>query len=159
MTDRLDALQSAIRAHGEAMTSVVPANHRGGIIHADADQWDRLVSAGDAEKDARAKLMPTETDAIDLMNQAYQRLRELGWKEAIYCPKDGSEFDAIEAGSTGIHPTHYSGEWPTGGWMVASGGDLWPSHPCLYRPTKKEIADREERVRRFREAAEGAAHE
>lgn len=151
--DRLDALKAAIKAHGEAVVAIVPSNHRCGVIHANADQWDKLVGAGDAEKRARSDMMPTEQDAIDLMHQCYQRLQELGWKEAIYCPKDGREFDAIEPGSTGIHRTHYSGGWPTGGWWVSSGGDLWPSRPCLYRPSPEEIAEREQRAKRFRDHA------
>lgn len=53
--------------------------------------------------------------------------------DAIYCPKDGSTFEIIEVGSTGIFRAHYHGEWPTGGWLAEDGGDLWPSHPCLFR--------------------------
>ena len=68
-----------------------------------------------------------------MMFEARQRLMELGWNDAIYCPKDGSEFDAIEAGSTGIHKCHYSGEWPDGHWWIAGDGDLYPSRPVLYR--------------------------
>jgi hypothetical protein len=81
----------------------------------------------------RAELMPDERAAIHLMFEAWQRLKELGWGEAIYCPKDGSEFDAIEAGSTGIHKCFYSGVWPNGTWWVSAHGDLWPSRPILYR--------------------------
>ncbi|WIA54355.1 hypothetical protein N6H05_14910 [Sphingobium sp. WTD-1] len=153
MRDRLETLKAAIKAHGEAVVSIIPNHNPCGVVHADADQWDMLVSAGDAEKRARADLMPTEQDAIDLMHQAHLRLRELGWREAIYCPKDGTEFDAIEAGSTGIQRAHYLGTWPTGGWMVASDGDLWPSHPCLYRPTAAELAAKEERAKRFQQLA------
>ena len=153
--DRLDKLNAAIKAHGNAVLSSIPENHHCGVIHVDEDQWNALETAGVTEKQARADLMPTEQDAINLMSQAYQRLKELGWKEAIYCPKDGSEFDAIEPGSTGIRKAHYSGDWPTGGWMVADAGDLWPSHPCLYRPTEAEIAEREARIKRFRDAATG----
>lgn len=53
--------------------------------------------------------------------------------DAVYCPKDGTVFDAIEVGSTGIHPCHYDGEWPHGSWWTHEAGDLWPSRPCLFR--------------------------
>lgn len=157
MTDRLDNLKAAVRAHGETVVAIMPAEKHCGVVHANADQWDQLVSAGDAEKQARADLMPTEQDAIWLMNQAHLRLKELGWREAIYCPKDGSEFDAIEPGSTGIHKTVYSGKWPDGGWLVADAGDLWPSHPVLYRPSEAEVAAQAERIRKFRELTQQEA--
>lgn len=81
----------------------------------------------------RAEAMPTEADAIECMFDAFQRLKELGWKEAIYCPKDGTPFDVIEAGSTGIHDCIYVGEWPDGHWWVLSAGDQWPSRPILFK--------------------------
>lgn len=92
-----------------------------------------IMAAVEAATQRRAELMPDEQAAIRMMFEARQRLMELGWNDAIYCPKDGSEFDAIEAGSTGIHRCHYSGEWPNGGWWVADDGDLYPSRPVLYR--------------------------
>jgi hypothetical protein len=93
----------------------------------------RLLAAIDEADRRRAELMPDEQSAIRMMFEAHQRLKELGWNDAIYCPKDGSEFDAIEPGSTGIHRCHYSGEWPKGSWWVSGDGDLWPSRPVLYR--------------------------
>ena len=38
--------------------------------------------------------------ALRMMCDAYQRLKDFGWNDAIYCPKDGSIFDVIEAGSS-----------------------------------------------------------
>jgi hypothetical protein len=82
---------------------------------------------------ARALKLPTEQSAIDAMFEAYDRLRQFGWSDAIYCPKDGSTFDVIEPGSTGIHKCHYEGKWPKGTWWVSADGDQWPSRPVLYR--------------------------
>lgn len=93
---------------------------------------EALLAACDADKARRAAAMPSEADAINMLWQAYQRLRELGWREAMYCPKDGREFSAIEAGSSGVHRCHYSGEWPSGRYWI-SDGDLWPSHPILFK--------------------------
>lgn len=93
------------------------------------------MAALEAADKRRAELMPDERSAIRMMFEARQRLMERGWNDAIYCPKDGTEFDAIEAGSTGIHRCHYSGEWPTGGWWIADHGDLYPARPVLYRKT------------------------
>ena len=63
----------------------------------------------------------------------YQRLKRLGWNDIQYCPKDGTVFDAIEAGSTGIHKCYYDGEWPNGHWWVVDETDTWPSLPILFR--------------------------
>ena len=85
------------------------------------------------EADLAARL-PDDAACLDTMCDAYHRLGKLGWSNAIYCPKDGSSFEVIEAGSTGIFRAHYSGKWPDGTWWVEDGGDLWPSRPILWRP-------------------------
>lgn len=100
-----------------------------------ASEAEALMAQVEAATQRRAELMPDEPAAIRMMFEAHQRLKELGWNDAIYCPKDGSEFDVIEPGSTGIHRCHYHGEWPTGKWYIAADGDLWPSRPVLYRKT------------------------
>lgn len=87
----------------------------------------------DAARERRAAAMPDERSAINAMFEAWQRLKELGWREAIYCPKDGTTFDAIEAGSSGIQECYYEGKWPNWHWWALDEGDLWPSRPILYR--------------------------
>jgi hypothetical protein len=103
------------------------------------DDFESILEKIEADEAARAEKMPDERAAILQMFEAVQRLKELGWNDAIYCPKDGSEFDAIEAGSTGIHRCHYDGEWPDGRWWVADNGDLWPSRPILFRKTPNAL--------------------
>jgi hypothetical protein len=98
--------------------------------------WDQAMAA----KARRESAMPTEQDAINAMFAAYLRLKELDWNDAIYCPKDGSPFDVVEAGSTGIFTCRYEGDWPDGHWWVEDGGDIWPSRPVLYRRTEAEKA-------------------
>lgn len=90
-----------------------------------------MIRAADAR---RAELMPDERSAIRMISEAITRLKELGWRDASYCPKDGSEFDAIEPGSTGIHKCHYEGDWPSGRWWVIDEHDMYPSRPILFRP-------------------------
>jgi hypothetical protein len=104
------------------------------------DEAEALLSEAERQQAARAERMPTEQDAIAAIFDAYQRLKELDWNDAIYCPKDGSSFDVIEAGSSGIHSCHYDGEWPNGTWWIADAGDLWPARPILYRRTEAEKA-------------------
>lgn len=100
------------------------------LTRAEADEIWKRVEEANAK---RAADMPTEQDALRAMVEAHHRLKELGWNDAIYCPKDGTQFLAIEPGSGGVHECHYSGEWPTGGWWIAEAGDLWPSRPCLWK--------------------------
>jgi hypothetical protein len=91
----------------------------------------------------RANLMPTEHDALIIAMQAYQRLKDLGWHEGMYAPKDGSIFETVSNGSTGTHDCYYSGEWPNGYWNFMDGGDVYPTSapPVLYRlkPDKKAL--------------------
>jgi hypothetical protein len=89
-----------------------------------------MLAELDAEKQARAERMPTEQDAIDAMWQAYQRLRELGWREAMYMPASNAWFSTVEPGSTGIHETRRD---DSRSYWTSDGGDLWPASPCLFR--------------------------
>lgn len=116
---------------------------RGGYRHepltrAEADKiWNRC----EEQRKKRAADMPTERDALRVLSNAYQRLEELGWKSAIYCPKDGSMFKVIDAGSSGIHDCFYEGEWPKGSWYVPADGDLWPSRPILFKLSPKQESE------------------
>jgi hypothetical protein len=94
-----------------------------------------LFEAAAAAQASRAERMPDEQSAIRAMFDAWARLKELGWKDACYCPKDGTHFQVIESGSTGIFDCVYSGEWPTGHWMTFDGGDCYPSStpPTLFK--------------------------
>ena len=105
---------------------------------------DALRERAEHLKRQRAADMPTEEAAIVTMFQAWLRLKELGWREAIYSPKDGTPFKAIELGSTGIHDCIYIGDWPEGGWWIQSEGDLWPSRPCLYKMLDSQSGDNHE---------------
>ena len=102
---------------------------------------EKIWAAVQAKKIALAEAMPNDQVALDSMFDAYIRLKDLGWREAIYCPKDGTLFDVMEAGSTGIHTCHYEGEWPTGSWWVHHDDDLWPSRPILFREKQNDRTD------------------
>lgn len=115
-------------------------------------EGEALWEACEAAQAKRATDMPDEQSAIKVMCDAHQRLKELGWREASYCPKDGTHFQAIEPGSSGVHDCSYEGEWPKGSWWVYD-GDVWPSRPSLFKlyPADqiKEDARREEARKRF----------
>ena len=108
---------------------------RGGYRHdplrqSEASRFWEMAEAQDAH---RKQLMPDEESTRKMLHDAWLRLKDFGWKEAMYCPKDGRVFDAIEAGSSGIHKCNYQGEWPKGSYWVQDEHDVWPSRPILYR--------------------------
>jgi len=109
--------------------------------------WEQF----EAEKAQRAVDMPDEQSAIQMLWRAQQRLKEIGWKEAVYCPKDGSTFKAIEAGSTGIFDCAYHGEWPKGSWSLFDGGDIWPGRPILFKLLPEAQAAEDARMAALRE--------
>jgi hypothetical protein len=96
-----------------------------------------IIAASEAAKARRAEQMPDDKAAIHALFDAWLRLKELGWNDAQYCPKDGSLFDAIEVGSTGVHRCRYEGQWPSGGWWIVGDDDLYPSRPVLFRTRGK----------------------
>lgn len=100
----------------------------------DKDNVEKFFAMLQRQDRERAKEMRTEHDALKVMFSAWQRLHDLGWRDACYCPKDGSLFYVIEPGSTGIHIAHYSGEWPKGTWWIHADNDLCPSRPILFKP-------------------------
>lgn len=106
--------------------------------HVDEKIFQALLDRIDGEKAARAEKMPTEWDALLQMQEARQRLEEMGWRSISYAPKDGTMFAAIESGSTGIH--RCTCEFTTLGqlryWI--HDGDLWPAHPILWRPIRDD---------------------
>lgn len=105
------------------------------LLKSEADEiWARAK----ANEEQRRQSMPDEESALDTMFGGYLRLKELGWRDIIYCPKDGSVFESISAGSTGVHPCYYDGEWPNGRWWVMDAGDLWPARPILWRPLSEQ---------------------
>lgn len=90
---------------------------------------EAILAAVDAADKRRAEEMPDEKAAINKLFDAWLRLKELGWKEACYCPKDGTDFQIIEAGSTGIFDAHYSGKWPDGYIISHDDHDSYSSRP------------------------------
>lgn len=88
--------------------------------------WQQI----EANKARREATMPSTEAALATMFDAFDRLRELGWRGGAYCPKDGSPFAAICHGSTGIFTGSYCGDWPDGHGLIEDGsthpdGFLW----------------------------------
>lgn len=110
--------------------------------------FDWLLVRNEEKRAARAALMPDQEAAVSALNEAFERLKDLGWREGVYAPKNGTVFETLEAGSTGVHHCHYSGKWPDGYWMTACDRDLYPSSsaPLLYRLFPADEAARKARM-------------
>jgi hypothetical protein len=97
---------------------------------------EKLVALIDARDKWRQEVMPDERTAILMMFEAWQRLMELGWKNAKYAPADGRPLELLEIGSTGIHKgfreTNKPSPFPVKRFYILD-GDAWPSDPVLYR--------------------------
>lgn len=93
---------------------------------------DAIFAACEAADKKRRDQMPDSMAAISTLHDAITRLRDEGWREGIYCPKDGSEFAVIEFGSTGIFSGVYMGQWPKG--YVIMGGCSTDPHGILWKP-------------------------
>lgn len=94
----------------------------------------------------RAADMPDEQAAINAMFEAWQRLKELGWNGASYCPKDGTHFRCIELGSTGIFDGNYQGEWPDGHWFLYDEHDCYVTKPAMFRLYPEDEARHKEKT-------------
>ena len=83
--------------------------------------------------------MPTEQDAIRAMFDAWQRLKELGWRDGRYMPTTGEQFATVQVGSTGIHACTARRDGPFETTWTTFDGDVWPSShpPALFRPWRE----------------------
>lgn len=90
---------------------------------------------GPLPSDPRAKHTPTDEEKrlLVAMFQAFDALRRLGWREAIYAPRDAEVFLSIEAGSTGIHECSRDADGDF--WLYD--GNVWPGHPILWKPLER----------------------
>lgn len=103
---------------------------------------DVLWEASEKHRKERSERMPDEQAALKAMFDAFDRLRELGWREGKYCPKDGSRFRVIELGSTGIFDGDCTGTWPDCTWTTYDGFEAFPSSqaPALFKLSPEDQA-------------------
>lgn len=145
-------------ATGEKDEHGFPKMRHEPLTRGEADAMWESAEKAKAERNAR---MPDEQSAIKALFDAWYRLKDFNWNDPSYCPKDGSRFNILELGSTGIHTGYYQGEWPKGSWWVEDAYDLYPSHPALFKlfpedqaKRDKQFADVAARFRAARDAGE-----
>lgn len=122
---------------------------------------DALWKAAERRDKERALRMPDEKSAIESLFDAWQRLKELGWSEPQYCPKDGSNFKVIELGSTGIFDCNYHGEWPNGMYMVSDDRDVYPTSTgvAMFKLLPEDQAKKDARMKAAAERFADESHE
>jgi hypothetical protein len=108
----------------------------GSHVALSADEAQALWDASERIEAKAAADMPDTFAAVGALFRARERLKRLGWREGIYCPKDGSAFAFIQFGSTGIFAGRYRGQWPdgridNGDGSAAPEGVMWKSIDAL----------------------------
>lgn len=119
----------------------------------------------------KAKAMPTTAEAVRHMFDAFDRLRKLGWRGGVYCPKDGTPFAAICHGSTGIFTGSYEGDWPSGRAVIEDSfthpdGFVWKPMDELtdwereqVEKSREDSEDHRERMFKVFDAMDGDSHD
>jgi hypothetical protein len=67
-----------------------------------ADEAKGMWEAIERSAADRAERIPTSLVALKILSEAKDRMRELGWRDGRYCPRDGRQFAVCEIGSTGM---------------------------------------------------------
>lgn len=106
-----------------------------------------LLKAANEAKADRERRMPDEQSAIRALFDAWLRLKDFNWREPMYCPKDGSHFNIIELGSTGIFEGAYRGTWPNGSWDSWDDGDSYCSSiaPAMFKLFPEDQAKQDQK--------------
>lgn len=105
-----------------------------------------ILAACEAADKRRKGLMPDSMSAIEMLHDAQTRLKDEGWREGCYCPKNGTPFALIEFGSTGIFQGVYHGEWPNG--HILAGDCVSSPHGVMWKALDKLTEDEREKLDR-----------
>lgn len=103
---------------------------------------EAIFKRAEEAKVDRARRIPDEQSAIRTLFDGWLRLKELGWEDGIYAPKDGRHFRTIQLGSTGIFDCVCEGEWPHCTWTSFDERDAYPSSqaPAMFKVYDVEAA-------------------
>ena len=106
--------------------------------------WERIEN----EKNERASKLPDSLACLSAISQAKNRMRELGWREGVYCPRNGETFAVSQIGSTGM----WSGHWSPGidqlshGFVIAADSAMNPQ-TTFFKPLEELTDDERERMK------------
>lgn len=108
----------------------------GSHIALSADEAKAMWDAFERAQAKRARRLPNTHSALSALSSARERLRELGWSDSRYCPKDGSQFAICETGSTGIWSAFSFEEY-----IHYSDSVTTPGRSTLWKPLDKLTDD------------------
>lgn len=91
----------------------------------------KILAEAQIRRRERADHLPTTNHCVVALLQTVERLREIGWRDACYAPKDRS-FDAIVMGGSGVHRCQWLGG-TAGGWFIEDTNDWWPAQIVVWR--------------------------
>lgn len=116
-------------------------------------EGEALWAAAEKAQADRAERMPDEQAAIRAFFDAQTRLKELGWRDGVHIPRDGTMVKVIQIGSTGIFDCDCRGEWPDCTWTTYDEHDAYPSsqHPAFFKLNPEDQAKYDARMAEARE--------
>lgn len=85
---------------------------------------DRLKAEFAKKRERRQEMMPSASDAAQILSDVHSRLAELGWRKLPAFPVPGHIYDCIVPGCSGVWSAHYEGLWPSGNWIVHLGDGI-----------------------------------
>lgn len=80
----------------------------------------------------RALALPSSLDCLKAMCSAEGRMKQLGWRDGRYCPRDGSAFAVCQVGSTGM----WRGYWSDNGNKDKMAEGYIIAADCVHRPSE-----------------------
>src|SRR3954470_6282558 len=95
----VDQESSSARTEANAVTGGIACG-RDGCVRLSPEEVAAIVESAERQKAERIARYPDEKTAIHALFDGWVRLKELGWREAIYAPI-GQPLEVIEVGSTG----------------------------------------------------------
>lgn len=109
---------------------------RHGIDNCDDDMWGNLRRHWEehAAKERPERRKQISPGMLKIFNLVAKLKSKHGWREAVYCPKDGTMFWAWDPLTSLPYKCNYHGEWPSGSWWAYMDGDAWPARPLLFKP-------------------------
>ena len=98
-----------------------------------------ILMTAQLRRKERAEHLPTTDHCTVALLQVMERLRELGWRDAVeHAPKNRS-FDAIVLGGSGVHRCMWLGG-KTGGYFIEEAHDWWPARIVVWKEIGEVVA-------------------
>ena len=98
----------------------------------------KILMTAQLRRKERAEHLPTTDHCTVALLQVMERLRELGWRDAEYAPRDRS-FNAIVLGGSGVHRCMWIGG-TTGGYFIEEAHAWWLARIVVWKEISEVVA-------------------